>query len=233
MSRPSCRHRRRTRWRRRRFPPRGVRGCPRARRGQARRHGDPSGGGQSHGHAGRRGARPRAGDLGVGGPRRPGIVHRLDKGTSGLIVLAKTRAAYDSLTAQLGRRSMSRRYLCLAHGVIRRDEGVIDAAIARDPRSRVRMAVARPGHGQARGHALPCPRALPGIHLPRVPARDRAHPPDPCSPRLPGSSAGRRRDLRGPEADETRCPRPDRGAGRRGPPRRGALVPPSRDRRAP
>jgi 23S rRNA pseudouridine1911/1915/1917 synthase len=85
---------------------------------------------------------------GVGGPRRPGIVHRLDKGTSGLIVLAKTRAAYDSLTAQLGRRSMSRRYLCLAHGVVRRDEGVIDAAIARDPRSRVRMAVARPGTGK-------------------------------------------------------------------------------------
>jgi 23S rRNA pseudouridine1911/1915/1917 synthase len=85
---------------------------------------------------------------GVGGPRRPGIVHRLDKGTSGLIVLAKTRAAYDSLTAQLGRRSMSRRYLCLAHGVIRRDEGEIDAAIARDPRSRVRMAVARPGTGK-------------------------------------------------------------------------------------
>lgn len=85
---------------------------------------------------------------GVGGPRRPGIVHRLDKGTSGLIVLAKSRAAYDSLTAQLGRRSMSRRYLCLAHGVIRRDEGLIDAAIARDPRSRVRMAVARPGTGK-------------------------------------------------------------------------------------
>src|SRR6266536_1117543 len=85
---------------------------------------------------------------GVGGPRRPGIVHRLDKGTSGLIVLAKTRAAYDSLTGQLGRRSMSRRYLCLAHGVIRRDEGVVDAAIARDPRSRVRMAVARPGTGK-------------------------------------------------------------------------------------
>ena len=85
---------------------------------------------------------------GVGGPRRPGIVHRLDKGTSGLIVLAKTRAAYDSLTAQLGRRSMSRRYLCLAHGVVRRDDGVIDAPIARDPRSRVRMAVARAGTGK-------------------------------------------------------------------------------------
>src|SRR5262245_35462721 len=85
---------------------------------------------------------------GVGGPRRPGIVHRLDKGTSGLIVLAKTRAAYDSLTAQLARRTVSRRYLCLAHGVIRRDEGVIEAPIGRDPRSRVRMAVARAGTGK-------------------------------------------------------------------------------------
>ena len=44
---------------------------------------------------------------GVGGPRRPGIVHRLDKGTSGLIVLAKTAAAYDALTAQLARRSVT------------------------------------------------------------------------------------------------------------------------------
>ena len=85
---------------------------------------------------------------GVGGPRRPGIVHRLDKGTSGLIVLAKTRMAYDGLTAQLSRRTMSRRYLCLAHGIVKRDEGVIDAPIARDSRSRVRMAVARPGTGK-------------------------------------------------------------------------------------
>ena len=85
---------------------------------------------------------------GVGGPRRPGIVHRLDKGTSGLIVLAKSRRAYESLTAQLQRRTMSRRYLCLVHGAIARQEGTIDAPIARDPRSRVRMAVARAGTGR-------------------------------------------------------------------------------------
>jgi 23S rRNA pseudouridine1911/1915/1917 synthase len=85
---------------------------------------------------------------GVGGPRRPGIVHRLDKGTSGLIVLAKSRQAYDSLTAQLGRRTMSRRYLCLAHGAIAQQDGTIDTPIARDPRSRVRMAVARAGTGR-------------------------------------------------------------------------------------
>ena len=85
---------------------------------------------------------------GVGGPRRPGIVHRLDKGTSGLIVLAKSREAYDSLTAQLQQRTMSRRYLCLAHGAMASLTGTIEAPIARDPRSRVRMAVARPGTGR-------------------------------------------------------------------------------------
>ncbi len=85
---------------------------------------------------------------GVGGPRRPGIVHRLDKGTSGLIALAKTPQAYDSLTAQLQRRTVSRRYLCLAYGVIRREDGEIDAPITRDPKSRVRMAVARAGTGR-------------------------------------------------------------------------------------
>jgi 23S rRNA pseudouridine1911/1915/1917 synthase len=84
----------------------------------------------------------------VGSPRRPGIVHRLDKGTSGLIVLAKTPRAYDALTAQLARRSVTRRYLCVVHGVPARGEGVIDQPIARDPRSRVRMAVVPPGKGK-------------------------------------------------------------------------------------
>jgi len=88
------------------------------------------------------------GIAGVGGPRRPGIVHRLDKGTSGLIALAKTQAAYDALTAQLAARTVSRRYLALVHGRVKRDAGVIDAAIGRDPRSRVRMAVAREGRGK-------------------------------------------------------------------------------------
>ncbi len=88
------------------------------------------------------------GMAGVGSPRRPGIVHRLDKGTSGLIVLAKTQRAYDALTAQLGRHSMTRTYVCLVHGVLRPAEGVIDKPIARDPRSRVRMAVAPPGKGK-------------------------------------------------------------------------------------
>jgi 23S rRNA pseudouridine1911/1915/1917 synthase len=85
---------------------------------------------------------------GVGGPRRPGIVHRLDKGTSGLIVLAKTREAYGSLVAQLAGRQVTRRYLALAWGVPRHAEDVIDAPIGRDPRSRTRMAVVREGRGR-------------------------------------------------------------------------------------
>jgi 23S rRNA pseudouridine1911/1915/1917 synthase len=85
---------------------------------------------------------------GVGSPRRPGIVHRLDKGTSGLIVLAKTQAAYDGLTAQLARRTVSRRYFALAQGAMRRAEGTVDAPIGRDPRSRVRMAIVPEGRGK-------------------------------------------------------------------------------------
>ena len=85
---------------------------------------------------------------GVGSPRRPGIVHRLDKGTSGLIVLAKTQPAYDGLTAQLARRTVGRRYLALAQGAMRRTEGTVDAPIGRDPRSRVRMAIVPEGRGK-------------------------------------------------------------------------------------
>jgi 23S rRNA pseudouridine1911/1915/1917 synthase len=72
----------------------------------------------------------------------------LDKGTSGAIALAKTQQAYDDLTAQLARRSVSRRYVCLVHGDIGPAAGIIDKPIARDERSRVRMAIAREGRGK-------------------------------------------------------------------------------------
>src|SRR6266542_6723176 len=102
---------------------------------------------------------------GVGGPRRPGIVHRLDKGTSGLIVLAKTSAAYDALTAQLARRSVARRYLGLVHGEVRPASGVIDKPIGRDERSRVRMAVAREGRGKRAVTRFRVLERLPGATL--------------------------------------------------------------------
>jgi 23S rRNA pseudouridine1911/1915/1917 synthase len=85
---------------------------------------------------------------GVGGARRPGIVHRLDKGTSGLLVIAKTQAAYDALVRQLANRTVTRRYLAVVHGRMPRPEGVIDAPIGRDPRERKRMAVVAPAKGK-------------------------------------------------------------------------------------
>jgi 23S rRNA pseudouridine1911/1915/1917 synthase len=102
---------------------------------------------------------------GVGGPRRPGIVHRLDKGTSGLIVLAKTQRAYEALTAQLAQRSVSRRYVCLVHGALAPATGVIDKPIARDPRSRVRMAVAPAGKGRRAVTRFRVLERLPGVTL--------------------------------------------------------------------
>jgi 23S rRNA pseudouridine1911/1915/1917 synthase len=86
---------------------------------------------------------------GVGGPRRPGIVHRLDRGTSGLLVVAKTALAYEGLTAQLASRTMRRTYHAVVHGRLAAASGAIDAPIGRDPHDRLRMAV-RPRTGGRR-----------------------------------------------------------------------------------
>ena len=85
---------------------------------------------------------------GVGGPRRPGIVHRLDKGTSGLLVVAKSPRAYAGLTAELAARQVTRRYWALVHGEVRQAAGTIDAPIGRHPRHRTRMAVLPAGKGK-------------------------------------------------------------------------------------
>lgn len=82
---------------------------------------------------------------GVGGERRPGIVHRLDKDTSGLIVIAKNERALRFLQEQFKRRQVTKRYLALVHGRFQRGEALIDAAIGRDPHNRKRMAIIAPG----------------------------------------------------------------------------------------
>jgi 23S rRNA pseudouridine1911/1915/1917 synthase len=82
---------------------------------------------------------------GVGGPGRPGLVHRLDKDTSGLLVVAKHDRAYRGLTEAIAARRVHRVYRALVWGAPRGASGRIEAAIARDPRNRKRMAVVRRG----------------------------------------------------------------------------------------
>ncbi len=77
----------------------------------------------------------------VGGQERPGIVHRLDKDTSGLIAVALSPAGQSSLQSQIADRSAERRYLALVSGAVSPAEGVIDAPVGRDERHRKRMAV--------------------------------------------------------------------------------------------
>ena len=79
------------------------------------------------------------------GPARPGIVHRLDKGTSGLMVVAKTESTHEHLADQFRAREVFKSYVALIHGQLEKDFGRIDQAIARDPRNRTRMAVVRGG----------------------------------------------------------------------------------------
>jgi 23S rRNA pseudouridine1911/1915/1917 synthase len=85
---------------------------------------------------------------GVGGVRRPGIVHRLDRGTSGLLMIAKHDRAHLGLARQLKARTVERRYLALVQGRVPHAAGVIETAIGRDPRDRLRMAVRPPGAGR-------------------------------------------------------------------------------------
>lgn len=82
---------------------------------------------------------------GINGVLRPGIVHRIDKDTSGALVVAKNDNAHNSLAAQLKDHSMTRSYLALVEGVIKDDEGTIDAPIARHPKDRIKMAIVESG----------------------------------------------------------------------------------------
>lgn len=78
---------------------------------------------------------------GIGGEMRPGIVHRLDKDTSGLILIAKNDAAHAALSEQFKQRTMEKHYRAVAHGSFSKGEGLIDAPIGRHPIDRKKMAV--------------------------------------------------------------------------------------------
>ena len=78
---------------------------------------------------------------GIGGAIRPGIVHRIDKDTSGLLVVAKTDAAHQALTEQMSMHSIHRVYHAVVYGNLKEDTGFVEAPIGRDPKDRKKMAV--------------------------------------------------------------------------------------------
>ncbi|MFV0556723.1 MAG: RluA family pseudouridine synthase [Lactovum sp.] len=88
---------------------------------------------------------------GINGCIRPGIVHRIDKDTSGLLMIAKNDKAHESLAGQLKAKTNKRRYLAIVHGDIKNDKGLIEAPTGRDPKNRQRQAVIADGKA-ARTH---------------------------------------------------------------------------------
>jgi 23S rRNA pseudouridine1911/1915/1917 synthase len=89
---------------------------------------------------------------GINGQLRPGIVHRLDAGTTGVIVAAKHDVAHQNLAEQFQRRELDKRYQALVFGEIKEDIGTIETNIDRDPSNRLRMAVSEPGGRTAISH---------------------------------------------------------------------------------
>jgi 23S rRNA pseudouridine1911/1915/1917 synthase len=152
------------------------------------------------------------GFTGIGAERRPGIVHRLDKDTSGVMVAAKTQLASDKLTAAFAARDLDRAYLALCWGAPAPAAGEIEAAIGRDKRDRKRMAVVATGgkaaltryrtreSWQARLALLECRLATGRTHQIRVHLSHRGHPVvgDPLYlRRVPGFAKGIAEPLRG------------------------------------
>ncbi|MGH9493909.1 MAG: RluA family pseudouridine synthase, partial [Candidatus Sulfotelmatobacter sp.] len=88
----------------------------------------------------------------VGGETRPGIVHRLDKETSGLIVVAKNDDAHRKLAAQFADRTVKKKYLALVHGSVRKDSGTLSSSISRDRVRRIRMTTRQAGGREAVSH---------------------------------------------------------------------------------
>ena len=137
---------------------------------------------------------------GIGGELRPGIVHRLDKDTSGLLLVAKNDAAQLALSEQLSARSMEKHYRALVEGNLREDAGRIEAAIARSKKDRKKMAVDEEGReaitewtvlARGRGVTLLDVHILTGrTHQIRVHTKHIGHPV--CGDPIYGSAKGAR-----------------------------------------
>ena len=111
---------------------------------------------------------------GIGGEKRPGIVHRIDKDTSGLLIAAKNDAAHAHLSAQLKDHTLARTYECIVCGNLKEDSGTIDAPIGRHPTDRKKMAVTEKNSRNAVTHW-----ERPGLYAPALQAGNRQDAPDP------------------------------------------------------
>jgi len=105
---------------------------------------------------------------GRGDPWRPGVVHRLDKGTSGLLVVARTPEGYDALSAQMAERRVARTYLALVEGHVAEERGVVDAPIGRSPATPTLMAVRADGRPARTGYEVLARVGPPALSLLRL-----------------------------------------------------------------
>ena len=129
---------------------------------------------------------------GINGVLRPGIVHRIDKDTTGSVIVCKNDAAHQALAVQFANHTITRRYRAIVHGVLTDDEGIIDAPIGRDNADRKKMAVNQVNGKRAVTHYTVLKRFERFTY--RVPPGNGENAPDPCPHGVNRSSAfGRQR----------------------------------------
>ena len=138
---------------------------------------------------------------GIGGVARPGIVHRIDKDTSGLMVVAKTDVAHEGLAKQFAAHSIDRRYLAIVTGVPKASRGTIDAPLARSAANRKKIAIVEGSRGKRAVTHWKRLESLQRGGAGRMPAGNRADPPGARPHGLDRPSAARRPGLRARRKD--------------------------------